>query len=218
MKVSGIYTIPYQTDMSVLNLENVYIDVNTSQEPAIITLPKISEMDQRNVKFYVNFDQATESNFTATIIANDTDTIIGAEQIVLRPGDRGFWILVQDVNLWSMASSMLVPAFALGLNATIVPSDGHGQLEVQIEGGLAPYTIKWTLPQQVLRGYTIYGADNEETVTLNKRPNTDPNQPAYFTPQTGPSEVRPQLLKVEVTDSLGSVSKDFYYIMQITLA
>lgn len=216
MKVSGTYTIPYNTDMSILNLENVYVDINTEDQAAEITLPKISEMDQRNVKFYFNLDDQFESNFSATILTADGDTINGQTEIVIEPGQRGFWILVQDFGLWTMASSQFVPASALGLNATIVPSDG--QFEVQIEGGLAPYTIKWTLPQQVLRGYTIDGADNEETVALAERPNTDPNQPAYFTPQTGPSEVRPQLLKVEVTDSLGSVSKDFYYIMQIELA
>lgn len=215
MKVSGTYTIPYQTEMSVLNLENVYVDVDTSEEAAIITLPKISDMDQRNVKFYVNFDQALESNFTATIIANDTDTINGSEQIVLQPGDRGFWILVQDIGLWTMASAQFIPASFVGLNATIVPSDG--QIEVQIEGGLAPYTIKWTLPQSFLRGYTIDGSDSEEIVTLVERPNTDPVQPSIITQRVG-GDISPQLIKVEVTDSLGSISKDFYYIMIMTLA
>ena len=216
MKVSGTYTIPYQTEMSVLNLENVYVDVNTSEEAAIITLPKISDMDQRNVKFYVNFDQAVESNFTATIIAANDDTINGSEQIVLQPGDRGFWILVQDIGLWTMASAQFIPASFVGLNATIVYTDGL--FSVNVSGGLAPYTIQWSLPQQILRGYTISGATNEQTVTLAERPNTDPNQPAFFVPQTGPSEVRPQLLKVQVTDSIGNVAKDFYYIMAIEVA
>ncbi len=213
MKVSGTYTIPYQTEMSVLNLENVYVDVDTSEEAAIITLPKISEMDQRNVKFYVNFDQALESNFTATIIANDTDTINGSEQIVLQPGDRGFWILVQDIGLWTMASAQFIPASFVGLNATIVYTDGL--FSVNVSGGLAPYTIQWSLPQQVLRGYTISGATNEATVTLAERPNTDLLEPAVFFVEQTPTAVRPQFLKVQVTDSIGSVAKDFYYIMQI---
>lgn len=213
MKVSGIKKIEYNQDFSILNLENVYIDIDVSTEAAEITLPKISEMSQRNVKFYVNLDQNYDQNFGATIFPAEGDTINGLEEFTIEPGNKGFWILVQDTNLWSMANSQFVPVSVLGLNATIVATDG--QLSVDIDGGLAPYSINWTLPQAFMRGYTISGSSTGTSITFAERPNTDPSQPSGFAPLTGPSFVLPQLVKVEVTDSLGSVSKDFYYIMAV---
>jgi hypothetical protein len=213
MKVSGIYTIPYDNDMSVLNLENVYVDINVEDEAAEITLPKISEMFQRNVKFYMNLDPYFEQNFNAKIIAGDGDTINGLPEIEIEAETKGFWVLVQDTETWCMSSSNFLPISVPALKATINYVPYSSEMSVNIVGGVEPYEITWSLPQSELSGYEIDGAADEETVTLVQRSDADPDFPSIIAPTTGPAGIYPQLVKVAVSDANRNYSTDFYMLM-----
>jgi hypothetical protein len=215
MKVSGTYTIPYNEDMSILNLENIYVHINVEDEEAEITLPKINLMNQRNVKFYINLDQDFEQNFSAKIYPADGDTINGNTEIEILPGDRGFWVLVQDSNLWTMASSQFIPASMVGMNVVIRGNFTQGY-EAVVFGGVEPYSYNWSLASDTMDGFGISTDPDLSTVELVLRP--DDVGPVLTKSGFVPDQaqdiafVSVGMLRITVQDSLGQIAKEYLYL------
>jgi hypothetical protein len=86
-------------------------------------------------------------------------------------------------------------------NATMFAESGGGY-SVNVAGGVSPYSYQWSLPGSD-NSFSIVGLSNTVSISLSGI-NTPP-----FNSGALDNSIRLGLVKVEVTDSEGRISKDF---------
>lgn len=213
MKVSGEFQLIANFEWSILNLEEIRIDCNTSEEPCIILLPPIDQNQGRNAQLFVNFDYDFVIDNYIVIVAAEGETINGEEFITLDSVDgKGVWIQIQDDFQWAVLSNPNSSASAATFDVSI-NFDSTTQLSSTISGGIAPFTYQWSTPQAGMQLNLLSGPTTEDTVNLvfSEEPTSGFNAP-YFN-SNNPTYVGITLFKLIVTDATGAIAKDFFQVI-----